>query len=963
MTSTKLTPPTMSLDFSRQSLVGRSFRGQNLTGANFTAADIRSADFSQAILTGATFHQARGGLSKPRLLLQSLSLLVCSATIGTMSVVAGTFSGTFLIQENIDKFTVVPGLLCLLCFVSISLPLVRQGFTPRGFQTVLVTGTLSIVGITFGTLQGTALSTVDSAGGLTGALVLLIANAVTLTIAGLTGGPLLVGLCLLFSVAIALLSYPAIYPVAISGITDLEPGAFNTVGMTAIIVMVLLSGSYIALRVLARDRKFDLIQKVATTFTALGGTNFHRADLTNTIFDHANLKCTNLSHGKLIGTGFYHSKHLQTAQLAGTILSHPLVRRLALFREGQQQDFSGLDLKGINLTQADLCGANFTDSNLAQANLTQANFVDANLRNLQAIGAQFESVQLTGACLDGWNIDSTTALENVVCDYIYLRQNQQERRPSSGTFKPGEFTKLFQEIIDTVDLIFQGGIDWQALHTMLAEASAQQAPGEPPLSLRSIENKNDGVVVVRVDAPPEADKADLHQQLTQHYEKALHRLEGQYQKQLQAKEEQIAMYREHQANLNAIAQSLASRPVTLPPQVANNRTIKETATKLVTLKINASAQDDGLSATLHIGHEGKLPFLECTGSLPSSAQVFTHYQQWKDSYRQYLSAGSASSRISSPPAQVTNVSIGQLQQRLKQRSAQLRNSFNQWLTASEFGPVKETLLEHLSAHDSIRFVLSANDAQLWQLPWQSWNLLERYPHAALTLSPYAYQQNHSQMPARLMTPAVCSDAAPTAAAQTAAIKILAVVGNSDGLDTHTDCQLLEQLSHTQVTILTEPSRQTLNDCLWSQPWDILFFAGHSNSHQGEGYLQLNATDSLSLPDIRFALKKACQRGLQLAIFNSCDGIGLAQHLSDLALPQMIVMREPVCDAIAQTFLKNLLTAFTSGQPLPQAVRAAQEQLQGLEDRFLCATWLPILCQPATTAPLTWQQLNSAVSSQ
>ncbi|MEL7143968.1 MAG: CHAT domain-containing protein, partial [Cyanobacteria bacterium J06573_11] len=115
--------------------------------------------------------------------------------------------------------------------------------------------------------------------------------------------------------------------------------------------------------------------------------------------------------------------------------------------------------------------------------------------------------------------------------------------------------------------------------------------------------------------------------------------------------------------------------------------------------------------------------------------------------------------------------------------------------------------------------------------------------------------------------------------------------------------------------------------------------------------------------IRFALKKACQRGLQLAIFNSCDGIGLAQHLSDLALPQMIVMREPVCDAIAQTFLKNLLTAFTSGQPLPQAVRAAQEQLQGLEDRFLCATWLPILCQPATTAPLTWQQLNSAVSSQ
>jgi hypothetical protein len=28
----------------------------------------------------------------------------------------------------------------------------------------------------------------------------------------------------------------------------------------------------------------------------------------------------------------------------------------------------------------------------------------------------------------------------------------------------------------------------------------------------------------------------------------------------------------------------------------------------------------------------------------------------------------------------------------------------------------------------------------------------------------------------------------------------------------------------------------------------------------------------------------------------------------------------------------------------QAVRSAREQLQGLEDRYPCASWLPVICQ-------------------
>ncbi|MEO0969096.1 MAG: CHAT domain-containing protein, partial [Cyanobacteria bacterium J06639_18] len=74
-------------------------------------------------------------------------------------------------------------------------------------------------------------------------------------------------------------------------------------------------------------------------------------------------------------------------------------------------------------------------------------------------------------------------------------------------------------------------------------------------------------------------------------------------------------------------------------------------------------------------------------------------------------------------------------------------------------------------------------------------------------------------------------------------------------------------------------------------------------------------------------------GLKLAIFNSCDGLGLAKELGDLNIPQTIVMRENVPDIIAHEFLKNFLKSFAAGESLHLAVRYARLQLQGLEDNF------------------------------
>ncbi|MEM6452681.1 MAG: CHAT domain-containing protein [Cyanobacteria bacterium P01_D01_bin.105] len=740
--------------------------------------------------------------------------------------------------------------------------------------------------------------------------------------------------------------------------SNLSDYLLNHVGMGIVILEIAIAGAYVASRVLAKDERFELIQNIATTLTTLGGTTFHCANLTEANCTLTRLKCTDLSKATLKRTNFYNAQQLDTSKLNGTILESTPVRRLAVSKNGHQQNYQNLNLQGINLTDAELSNANFTESNLNEATLVRAVLLAANLTKVQSIGTDFQRAQLTGACIEAWNINNSTQLTDIDCQYLYLRNHQQERRPSSGFFEPGEFAQLFQEVIDTIDLLFQNGVNWQALNTMLAQANQTQPQTQEiqssqlsqslspnpmvdqnqPFSIRSIENKNDGAVVVRIDAPPNADKADIHQKLVEAYNNALQTIEASYQKQIQAKDEQIESYRQQQAIFNQV---LLNQNATQ----AQNPADRHIPTKLIHFKLTTHTHNRHHLINLQIGEEGKLPFLDTTATLPSSQDVIDHYQKWQASYRQHLMAVSRPIRIQAPKNQLTNINIGQLRSELRALTQQLHHAFNGWLTDESVRPLREKLLENLNPNDSIRIVLQTDNPQLWQLPWNCWEILERYPRSELTISTQHYQ--YRDFPTETQRPLSNNK-----------INILAVLGSSEDLDIQVDCNILQNLPHSQLTTLTQPSRQTLNNQLWDTPYDILFFAGHSTSEGGQGILRLNATDSLTLNELKYALQRACQQGLQLAIFNSCDGLGLIHALSDLSLQHLIVMREAVPDQVAQVFLENLLTAFARGLSLPQSVREAREKLQCLENRFPCATWLPALCQTAATPPLTWQALKN-----
>ncbi|WP_375469779.1 CHASE2 domain-containing protein [uncultured Nostoc sp.] len=357
--------------------------------------------------------------------------------------------------------------------------------------------------------------------------------------------------------------------------------------------------------------------------------------------------------------------------------------------------------------------------------------------------------------------------------------------------------------------------------------------------------------------------------------------------------------------------------------------------KLVVLKFGEGSFEQGFAVTLQIGEEHERAATEITGRLPSFPEMPLYYSHWQSSYRQIGNRY----RLHADQMQVTNVSMIQ---DCENTSHILRARFNTWLRAEEFRPLREKWLERLSSTEEVRVILQTENSQLQLLPWHLWDLLERYPKAEIALSSPSYDRIHKpRTPNKL-------------------VNILAIVGNSQGIDTQADLALLQQCANADVSFLVEPQRKELTDHLWGKNWDILFFAGHSSSNKnGEsGRIYLNKTDSLTIGELKYALRKAIENGLQLAIFNSCDGLGLARELADLQIPQMIVMREPVPDQVAKEFLQYFLKGFANGKSLYQAVRQGRERLQGLEDRFPCATWLPMICQNPAQIPPTWDELRS-----
>ena len=500
----------------RPDLRGQSFKGQYLAGADFSNADIRSANFAKAGLRGANFSGAQAGLQKrwaALLVLLSWGLAAVAGYLSTVAAYLVVLSGSDLLEERVAGWIA-------LFFLAIFLFLIVR----RGTNTI-----------------ATAVAAAGAA-----ASVFAFVFAIAIAIAG----AIAVAIAVAFVLAIAV------------AVENTETVVVTVVVIAVVAVIVAGVSAYLSGRALRGDPRDAWIRSLAIAFAAMGGTCFREADLTGACFQRARLKSTDLRRARLRLTDWHQAKKLDRARLGGTILFNDKVRQLTVTHRGSGQSYKGLDLRGAHLAGADLSEADLSEADLSNATLEGACLERANLTKTQALGTRFHQATLTGACLEAWNIDSTTQLAGAVCDYVYLLNNQQERRPSSGNFAAGEFTKLFAEVLDTIDLIFRNGLDWRAFVTSFQQVQVENEDSE--LAIQSIENKGDGVVVVRVKVTSDADKAvdkeRIHRNFNQCYEAELAALKSQYQAQLQTRDEQIVQYQRENANLWEVAKLMAAKP-------------------------------------------------------------------------------------------------------------------------------------------------------------------------------------------------------------------------------------------------------------------------------------------------------------------------------------------------------------------------------------------------------------------
>lgn len=346
--------------------------------------------------------------------------------------------------------------------------------------------------------------------------------------------------------------------------------------------------------------------------------------------------------------------------------------------------------------------------------------------------------------------------------------------------------------------------------------------------------------------------------------------------------------------------------------------------------------------------QGYIKQIEC--QLDPDQEIPNFYQRWKEQY--YLLLKSARGGFKN--SQITHISktdCGIYAESLRQR-------LHQWLYPIQLKlqPILSSDLDleiRLVIHTEKISCIATKDI-IHRLPWQEWNLFSGNAscevavcfHTSGAIAPIAEES--------------------LTAGKIRRARIISIFGDRTNIDTHTDQELLTQLQKraAELIVLTEPNRSDFN-ALWEDAYDILFFAGHSDTKRNGqiGVININSEDSLSLAEIKKTLRSAISKGLKLAIFNSCNGLGLARQLADLNLPYIIVWREVVPDKSAQRFLQYFLSSFSKGESLFNSVRQARDRLKELADdkdiekQLPGVSWLPIICQNTMVPPPSWEDLG------
>ncbi|MBE9213007.1 CHASE2 domain-containing protein [Plectonema cf. radiosum LEGE 06105] len=307
------------------------------------------------------------------------------------------------------------------------------------------------------------------------------------------------------------------------------------------------------------------------------------------------------------------------------------------------------------------------------------------------------------------------------------------------------------------------------------------------------------------------------------------------------------------------------------------------------------------------------------------------YENWHRAYLDYYVRLRGKKGISG-----TGSAPRDFHKQLVETEAQLLREFQQWLLSPELVSINRTITKSVSQTSEkqpVEIFLTCTPIEIAKLPWESWDIYFD------TDSDIAEKIRIARTPANISYEAIHPIRHK--------IRVLAILGDDSGLDLKDDKEAIKALNSivdvqfvgwnkkTDTTNFDANAlkHQIIKAISDKRGWDILFFAGHSNETQlTGGELGIAPGVALSMQEIEGSLKIARKRGLQFAIFNSCNGINIAEFLINLGLSQVAVMREPIHDQVAQIFLVKFLQSLAQYKDVHTALLDAIQLLQEDEKR-------------------------------
>lgn len=307
--------------------------------------------------------------------------------------------------------------------------------------------------------------------------------------------------------------------------------------------------------------------------------------------------------------------------------------------------------------------------------------------------------------------------------------------------------------------------------------------------------------------------------------------------------------------------------------------------------------------------------------LPYPETLTTLYQDWQQTYFNFYHSGLLARVEMSGSVTASTIDW---RAKLVQAEAKLLSEFYLWLSSAQLLKIRKAIeSSQIQDTGTVDVFLTCEPLELARFPWETWELGTEVATA--------------QMIRIARTPANIHHATASRS-RTGRMRILAILGDDTGVDlsaARTAVKSLDQkiaevrfVGWKQGEAIADLKAEIRQEIANPQGWDILFFTGHSNETMlTGGELAIAPGESMMIREIAPQLIQAKERGLQFAIFNSCNGLSIADSLIDLGLSQVAIMREPIHNQVAQEFLVSFLQSLIAHKDVHESLFLACENLK------------------------------------